>query len=228
MRAAEYPRRALIAPLLAALTLPPARHAAASTPSSMRVSWGPFKELSTAEMERLDALSRAADAGVVLPSGVRVIDLVEGDGPRPQIGDRVYVQYKVWADGFREGKAADVSFFDNRPFDWILGDPPSDRIPKGADLGVVGMREGGWRRVVVPGDLSFTDGLRKINRGPTGRYVGAKAPYVIQPRSPTYWDLILIDGGSGRCEKLLRPPGVSERDAKKLKSLTCSYANEIY
>ena len=194
----------------------------------MRVSWGPFKELSTAEMERLDALSRAADAGVVLPSGVRVIDLVEGDGPRPQIGDRAYVQYKVWADGFREGKAADVSFFDNRPFDWILGDPPSDRIPKGADLGVVGMREGGWRRVVVPGDLSFTDGLRKINRGPTGRYTGAKAPYVIQPRSATYWDMILIDGGSGRCEKLLRPPGVSERDAKKLKSLTCSYANEIY
>ena len=194
----------------------------------MRVSWGPFKELSTAEMERLDALSRTADAGVVLPSGVRVIDLVQGDGPRPQVGDRVYVQYKLWADGFREGKAADVSFFDNRPFDWILGDPPSDRIPKGADLGVVGMREGGWRRVVVPGDLSFTDGLRKINRGPTGRYVGAKAPYVIQPRSPTYWDLILVDGGSGRCEKLLRPPGVSERDAKKLKSLTCSYANEIY
>ena len=86
----------------------------------------------------------------------------------------------------------------------------------------------GWRRVVVPGDLSFTDGLRKINRGPTGRYTGAKAPYVIQPRSPTYWDMILVDGGSGRCEKLLRPPGVSERDAKKLKSLTCSYANEIY
>jgi peptidylprolyl isomerase len=222
---AEFPRRALVAPLIAALTLPPD---ASATTSSMRVNWGPFKELSVDEMQRLDALSRTADAGVVLPSGVRVIDLVQGDGPRPQIGDRVYVQYKVWADGFREGKAADVSFFDNRPFDWILGDPPSDRIPKGADLGVVGMREGGWRRVVVPGDLSFTDGLRKINRGPTGRYTGAKAPYVIQPRSPTYWDLILVDGGSGRCEKLLRPPGVSERDAKKLKSLTCSYANEIY
>ena len=48
-------------------------------------------------------------------------------------------------------------------------------------------------------------------------------PYMLE-----YWDLILVDGGSGRCEKLLRPPGVSERDAKKLKSLTCSYANEIY
>ena len=82
--------------------------------------------------------------------------------------------------------------------------------------------------VVVPGGASYADGLRKINRGPTGRYTGAKAPLVVQPRSTTYWDLILVDGGSGRCEKLLRPPGVSERDARKLKSLTCSFANEIY
>ena len=37
-----------------------------------------------------------------------------------------------------------------------------------------------------------------------------------------------LDGGSGRCESLLRPPGVSEKDARKLKSMTCSSKYEIY
>ena len=41
-------------------------------------------------------------------------------------------------------------------------------------------------------------------------------------------DLIMRDGGSGRCKALLNPPGVSERDARKLRSMTCSYKSEIF
>ena len=40
-------------------------------------------------MDALDEQSKAADAGVLLASGVRVIDLVVGTGPKPQKGDRV-------------------------------------------------------------------------------------------------------------------------------------------
>ena len=36
-----------------------------------------------AEMDGLDARSREPDAGVLLPGGVRVIDMVVGDGPTP-------------------------------------------------------------------------------------------------------------------------------------------------
>lgn len=61
-----------------------------------------------------------------------------------------------------------------------------------------------------------------------GRYVGAKAPYVIQPHAPCYVDLLLLDGGSGRCAKLLRPDGVSEREVRKLRSLTCSARDEVF
>ena len=43
-----------------------------------------------------------------------------------------------------------------------------------------------------------------------------------------YYDLIMLDGGSGRCESLLRPAGVSEREARKLKSVMCAYLSEIY
>ena len=90
------------------------------------------------------------------------------------------------------------------------------------------MREGGWRRVVVP-DAYGAAGLQKINRLPNGgRYSGSKAPFVIQPHAPAYFDFIMVDGGSGRCMRLLAPPGVSEKDARKLKALTCSYKYEIY
>lgn len=68
-------RRELIAAtaaaLLAAAPLPPA-HAG----------------MSAEEADALDLKSRTAE-GVALPSGVRVIDVMEGDGPLPSKGDRV-------------------------------------------------------------------------------------------------------------------------------------------
>ena len=38
----------------------------------------------------------------------------------------------------------------------------------------------------------------------------------------------MVDGGSGRCDEVLRPPGVSEKEAGKLKSMTCSSKMEIF
>ena len=197
--------------------------------SAGRVSWGPFKDLSTDEMEALNERSRSPDAGVLMDSGVRVIDLVVGTGPQPEPGSRIYCHYKVWADGFRSGPVADLSFLENRPYEWILGQPTA-RMPRGADEGTVGMREGGWRRLVVPSESMYGEaGLRRITKSPTGaRYTGAKAPYVVKPGQPAYVDLIMVDGGSGRCEKILHPPGVSDKDASKIKSMTCSYKYEIY
>jgi len=220
-------RRLVVLASAAAATAP--LRALAQEPSSKRVSWGPFKGLSDTEIGRLDELSKAPEAGTVLPgSGVRVVDLVVGSGPAPSVGQRVYVHYKIWSGGFRSGPVADYSFQENRPYDWVLGEP-TDRMPRGVDVGIRGMREGGWRRLVVPASVAFGEvGIRKINYGPSGRFVGAKAPFVLKPGSDAYVDLILVDGGSGRCEALLRPPGVGERDARKLRSLLCEYAEQVY
>ena len=204
--------------------LPP--HAARAERSAMRVSWGPFKNLTVDEMAALDASSQEPDAGSLRASGLRVIDLVDGYGPPAQVGDRVYAHYKIWADGFRSGPTADLSFLDNRPYSWVLGEP-TDRIPAGIDEGVRGMREGGWRRCVVPNAYGDA-GLRRVQYGPAGRTTGAKAALVVQPNAPAYVDLIMLDAGSGRCARLLRPEGSSERERAKLKSLTCSARQEIY
>jgi len=211
----------------ALLPLPLPAHARQET-SSTRVSWGPFKGLSDSEIDALDEYSRKSDAGVLLPGsgGERVIDLIEGTGPRPEAGARVYVHYKVWSDGFRVGKAADYSFADGRPYDWVLGSPTAVMTTP-IDAGVLGMREGGWRRIFVP-DAYGDAGLRKVSRGPQGRYTGAKAPFVVLPHAPAYVDLLMLDGGSGRCEALLRPPGTSEQERRKIKSLTCSGRSEVF
>ena len=93
-------------------------------------------------VEALDLASQQPDAGYLLPSGVRVIDLVPGTGPQPEKGSRVWCHYKMWANNFRSGPVADLSFLDGRPYDWTLGES-TDRIPIGVDQGTLGMREGG-------------------------------------------------------------------------------------
>jgi len=127
--------------------------------------------MSAEEMDARDLWSRTGEPkGVVLPSGVRVIDMSEGDGPLPAKGDRVWCHFKVWPNGWRSGPPADSSFLNTRPYDWALGSGGDGRLPAGADEGAVGMREGGWRRLVVPAKLAYGE---------------AGLPYLTQTRTRT-------------------------------------------
>ena len=93
---------AAAASLLAAA--PPTRRAAA---------------LSNEEALKLEAWSRTAE-GQLLPSGVRVIDVLEGSGPTPSKGDRVYIHYKIYSKAFDSGEPVDASYFRTRPVDFCL------------------------------------------------------------------------------------------------------------
>ena len=87
----DVQRRLVLAAAAAGLSLPQ-QPALAQELSSKRVTWGPFKGMSDAELARLDELSKATNIGVMLAgsSGVRVIDLVWGDGPEPGAGQRIF------------------------------------------------------------------------------------------------------------------------------------------
>ena len=84
-----------------AITFPPLAANAASPPLSIyseeSVPWGPFKDLTDDQMMAIAATSNEPAAGTILPSGVRVIDLVVGDGPQPAKGAGVWLDYKVYA-----------------------------------------------------------------------------------------------------------------------------------
>ena len=86
-------------------------------------------------------------------------------------------------------------------------------MPVGADEGLVGMKEGGWRRLVIPAKLAY---------GEAGLKAAGQKVYAVPPNTDVYFDLRLVDGGSGQCEELLHPPGVSDVGARRLKSISCT------
>lgn len=83
-------------------------------------------------------------------------DLKAGSGAEARPGRRVSVHYTGWLyhptrDGHK-GRQFDSSRDRNQPFDLTLG---AGEVIPGWDLGVVGMKVGGVRRLTIPGALAY-------------------------------------------------------------------------
>lgn len=87
-------------------------------------------------------------------SGLNILDLVVGDGEEATPGRSVTVHYTGW---FIDGEKFDSSLDRGDPFQLTLG---AGRVIAGWDEGLVGMRVGGQRRLVIPPELAY---------GPEGR-----------------------------------------------------------
>lgn len=86
---------------------------------------------------------------VTTPSGLEYIDLVPGTGPVAQPGQTATVHYTGW---LLDGKKFDSSRDRGQPFSFPLG---GGQVIKGWDEGVVNMRVGGQRRLIVPPELGY-------------------------------------------------------------------------
>lgn len=75
-------------------------------------------------------------------------DLVVGEGEEAVTGKSVTVHY---TGTFEDGSEFDSSR-GRGPFTFPLG---AGRVIKGWDLGVAGMRVGGQRKLVIPGELGY-------------------------------------------------------------------------
>lgn len=87
---------------------------------------------------------------VVLPSGVRYVDLKLGTGEEAREGKILEVHYTGWLkDG---GTKFDSTQDCTQPLTLRLG---AGDVVKGLDEGLVGMKVGGKRRLTVPPELGF-------------------------------------------------------------------------
>ncbi|MFN2465885.1 MAG: FKBP-type peptidyl-prolyl cis-trans isomerase [Candidatus Dormibacteria bacterium] len=91
----------------------------------------------------------ASVAGNTLPDGLKIIDLKQGTGTTVKSGQCLSVQYTGWLDN---GTKFDSSRDRVGGFRFVIG---QGQVIPGWDEGLVGMKVGGRRRLVIPPALGY-------------------------------------------------------------------------
>jgi peptidylprolyl isomerase len=86
------------------------------------------------------------------PTELVIVDEIVGDGTEAAAGHTVTAHYVGVA--FSTGEEFDSSWNRGDPLAFPLG---GGRVIKGWDQGIVGMRVGGRRRLVIPANLAYGD-----------------------------------------------------------------------
>ena len=86
---------------------------------------------------------------VTTASGLQIEDLVIGDGALAENGMEALVHYTGW---FTDGRKFDSSYDREKPYRLFIG---RGEVIRGWDEGLLGMRVGGKRRIVVPPSLGY-------------------------------------------------------------------------
>jgi FKBP-type peptidyl-prolyl cis-trans isomerase len=119
----------------------------------------------------VDSFSESAPL-TTTSDGLQYGDIRVGCGTQAKTGSTVAIEYTGWLNG---GKEFDTSRAASRQaFEFIIG---SGQVISGVDEGVIGMRVGGKRRLVIPPSLGFGD---------------QGSPPTIPPNATLYFDVELV------------------------------------
>ncbi|MBV2206775.1 MAG: FKBP-type peptidyl-prolyl cis-trans isomerase [Pseudomonas sp.] len=99
-------------------------------------------------------------------------DIQTGDGKAVVKGALITTQYRGTLE---DGTVFDSSYERGKPFQCVIG---SGRVIKGWDIGLMGMKVGGKRKLFVPAHLAYGE-----------RQVGAH----IKPNSNLYFEIELLE-----------------------------------
>jgi FKBP-type peptidyl-prolyl cis-trans isomerase len=86
-----------------------------------------------------------------LERGLVVEDYADGEGRVAEAGNKVSVHYTGMLD---DGTVFDTSVARKKPLTFLLG---NDMVIDGWDLGIVGMKVGGLRKLIIPAELAYGD-----------------------------------------------------------------------
>jgi FKBP-type peptidyl-prolyl cis-trans isomerase len=118
----------------------------------------------TAGEADLDTKPKIPKASGAAPKELVAQDLIVGEGAEAKSGDPVSVQYVgVTYDDNKEFDASWSGSKPGKPFEFTLG---QGGVIAGWDQGVVGMKVGGRRKLVIPPDLAYGQQGSPPNIGP--------------------------------------------------------------
>ena len=120
----------------------------------------------------LNSIPPVSGQTITMPDGLQFVVVQDGNGPEPEAGQTVRVNYTGWLTA--NGSKFDSSFDRNEPISFALG---TGQVIKGWDEGIAMMRVGEKRRLIIPPDLAY---------GAQGR------PPQIPPSSSLTFDVELV------------------------------------
>lgn len=85
------------------------------------------------------------------PSGLKVKEITEGTGPLAGRGTCVVIHYRLFLN---HGDQVRSSYDDDTPTSFVIG---KREVIAGLELGVVGMRVGGRRQLIVSPHLAYKE-----------------------------------------------------------------------
>ena len=95
----------------------------------------------------------SAESFTTLPSGLEYKDLKVGSGSEAQLGDIALIHFVGWLDEKgQQGKEIYNSRIKQEPTSFVIG---TDKVMKGWNEGVIGMRVGGTRLLRIPPELGY-------------------------------------------------------------------------
>ncbi|RQW29218.1 FKBP-type peptidyl-prolyl cis-trans isomerase [Rhodobacteraceae bacterium CH30] len=107
-----------------------------------------------------------------MTSELQIIDIVVGEGKEAVKGALITTQYRGCLE---DGTQFDSSYDRGQPFQCVIG---TGRVIKGWDLGLMGMKVGGKRKLLVPAHLAYGE-----------RQIGAH----IKPNSNLVFEIELLE-----------------------------------
>jgi peptidylprolyl isomerase len=88
-----------------------------------------------------------------MPDGLKIIDVKVGTGATPKTGQTCVMHYTGWLyENGTKGKKFDSSVDRNEPFEFAIG---TGNVIKGWDEGVITMKVGGKRTLIIPPALGY-------------------------------------------------------------------------
>ena len=113
------------------------------------IGFGDFGPKTTSAWRRV--ITMEDNKTVETDSGLKYIDILVGSGSSPKQGDKVVVHY---TGTLEDGTKFDSSVDRGKPFEFTIG---VGQVIRGWDEGVIDMKMGGKRKLIIPSDLAYGD-----------------------------------------------------------------------